>query len=760
MFRKYAEVIILIKWPLLLGLIIVTLLSGLSACLLRIDPTVESLFIKDSPEYEYYRAYRDRYGSDQVVAVAMSATDIFTIKNLQTLENLTKALEEFPQVERVLSLSTVMNIEHKFFGVKVVPALEGALDGEKTLVEVKEQVLNNELFLNNLVSLDGKSANIIVRLKPDFNESGDFVKELRDLLDMKSSRDVKFYVAGSPIEQYDFVRLIRKDQYTFVPMITLFLILMTLLIYRSFSCVVLSMSIVFVTLAWTFGLISFLGQQLNLVTSLLAPVIMIVTVVNAIHFMNLFFEIRGNHGSLRWSVILTIEQLGLPCFLTHLTTIIGFLSLVANPVPAIRSFGLFAAAGTAFSFCVSMLLVPLILPLLPYRISKSGGDEAHFFNRVLIGFLERLEYRWKWVILLGVVGAIVFSVIGIRRLDVDTSLVKQMKPDSPLAIATRFIDDNLTGVYSLGFILRVKDKDRTIVDPELLQQIDDFKTYLESMNAISKVNSITTLLKKINEAREDDPDFYQIPENQKLVQKYFDAMIEDENPELWFLISRDLKEVRLEARMRSVGTKEGAMVEEKAMEYMQSRLKENFDCNITGNVVLLGKMAKELVFFQMRSFAFAFVPILILITLIFRSITLGILAAIPNLLPIVAVYGLMGFLGIELSTATAMISSIVLGLVVDSSIHFLHRFKHEFRRREYYLQALHHTYRNVGQALCVSTLILIVGFCTSIFAGFRPTVQFGLLTSLTIFIALVCTLLILPVCIVQLRPFGRQKAFQ
>ena len=212
--------------------------------------------------------------------------------------------------------------------------------------------------------------------------------------------------------------------------------------------------------------------------------------------------------------------------------------------------------------------------------------------------------------------------------------------------------------------------------------------------------------------------------------------------------------------MRAVGTTEGMQVEETARQYLKGKLEKDFDYRLTGNVVLLGRMAKDLVTYQIDGFAIAFVSILVVVALIFRSIKMALLASIPNILPILAVYGLMGFLKIELSTPTAMISSIVLGMVADASIHFIYRFKLEFLTRHHYIQSLHHTYRNMGQALVVSTLILVIGFASSSFASFRPTIHFGLLTSCTIFFSLICTLLILPVCIIIFHPFGRGHLFQ
>jgi len=567
-------------------------------------------------------------------------------------------------------------------------------------------------------------------------------------------------MAGAPVEQYEFIDLIHRDQMVFVPIITVILILMTYMIYRSFACMILSMSIVFTTLVWTLGTISFLGQELNLMTSLLAPVIMIVSVINSTYLINLFFEVRPHHKSLKEAVSVTIQQLGMPCFLTHFTAVLGFGSLALSPIPAIQSFGIYAALGTFYSYIVELVMTTLLLPMLPYRpVDPGASNDSHFFNKVLLGFLEKLEFRWKWWILIITGIVMVVSFQGAKKLEVDTNIVKQMKPNLPLAIATRFIDERLTGVYSLGFVFRRKDGE-SMVDARTLNLLDQFKTYLESEPGIAKVNSVTTLVKKINEAREDDPGAYRIPRNPRMLTLYFKGLARSNDPELWKLVSHDFKEVRMEARMRAIGTTQGALLEERVREYLQEHMSEFFEYKLTGNVVLLGKIAKSLVQEQAQSFAFAFAAILIVIILIFRSVPLGLLAAIPNLIPILAVYGIMGFTGIELSTATAMIASIVLGLVVDASIQFLYRFRKEFQHRSHYIQSLHHTYRNMGQSMVVSTLILCMGFASSVCASFRITVHFGVLTSLTIFLALICSLLVMPAILIMMKPFGPQRLFK
>ncbi len=762
MYRHLALSTLNLRWPLLLGLALITFWMGDALLRLRIDPSTDSLFVKTSREYQRYREFNERFGSDYMIALAMETPDLFEPDKLAILQELTDKIAAYPQVERVASLANAHEIRHRFLGVKVVPALGEVYKGEQKPEEARDRILDNELFRHNLVSADGRIANLLIFLKPaDENResSGILIRNLHKLLERYENEfGVHFYMAGAPIEQYEFIRLIRRDQMIFIPAITLLLILTTWLIYRNFACMVLSMTTVFMTLVWTMGSIERLGYEINLVTSLLAPVIMIIAVVNSIHLMNLFFEIRVSHTSLRESIALTMSQLGAPCFLTHFTTILGFLSLALNPVPAIRNFGLLAALGTLFSYVIEMVLTPLLLMTLPYRQPKDHPSE-HFFNRFIVAYLEKVELRWKWFILAATVLLIGLSFVGFRRLEVDTSLIRQMKPDTPLAISTRFIDENITGVYVLGFVLQ-KRNGAPMTDYETLSKIEKLKKFLEDQPEIVNVNSITTVLKRIHQARENESEAYRLPEDNDTLKTYLEGLMESRHPDLLKLITADFRQIRLGARMKAVGTEEGTIMEERIMRYMAENFSNEFEYDLTGNIVLLGKMAKNLVRYQIRGFGFAFISILVLITIMFRSIRMGVLAAVPNLIPIVAIYGIMGFAGIELSSPTAMISSIVLGMVVDASIHFLHRFRLEFERRGHYLQSLHHTYRNVGQSLVVSTVILCAGFASSVFASFRPTVLLGVLTSLTIFIALVCTLIVLPVCLLILKPFGPERLFR
>jgi len=762
-FRKFGELILFFRWPILLLFAVSTLLFAQAIRLLKIDPSTETLFAKNTEQYRFYQEFRKHFGSDSLVAIAIETppVDYLTLENLKWTWSLTRVLSSDRRVDRVVSLTNAMDIKHKTFGVKVEPVIAGVMEGEKSFEEFREEVLANPFLVNNLISRDGKAGAILVRLKSrpeDSNFLKGYISELRQLLKSFPWPGVKFYVAGSPVEQHDFVDAIRRDQMFFVPAVTLFLIAATFLIYRNFPSVIVAMSIVFVTLIWTFGTIALTGRSLNLINSLLAPVVMIVSVPNAIYLINLFSELRHHHPSVKENTCLTLQYLGLPCFLTSATIIVGFLSLVLNPVPAVKDFGLFSSLGSFYAYLIAMTLTPLLLPILPFQKKPDKNEEDHFFNRVVIFYLEKLEFYFKWPLLVGTVVLIVLSVMGINRIRIDTNLIRDLKSDSSIAVATRFIDDHLTGVYSLGISITRRDGG-TLVSVDTMKRLDVLAQFLETQPEIAKVNSLAMIVKKVHQAREGNLSGFRIPENEGTLRDYIRRMAKSDNPDFWTFISHDFHQMRLEARMKAVGTRRGQALEARIRDYVNRSFGSDYDVQLTGVVVLLGTMSEKIVKNQIDSLGIAFLIILGLISIFFRSWKMGLLASIPNLIPMVFLYGTMGFLKIELSTPTAMISSVVLGIVVDASIQFLYRFRHELQHRGHYLQALHHTYRNVGRAMVVSTLILVFGFASSVFASFKPTVYFGLLTSLTVFFALICTLVLLPVVLVLLKPFGRQSVF-
>ena len=754
-FRKFAQFTLFFLWPILFFFILTTLLFGYMVFFLKIDPSTDALFPKHTPEYKFYREFREHFGSDSLIAVAVQTPDYLTLPNLRLTQALTNLLDSDARVDRVVSVTNAMDIRHKFFGVKVEPLVKGIFEGKKQIKAFKKETLTNPLILGNLVSKDGKTGAILIRLKAK-GDNSDFLKgyvsDLRKVLRSFYWPDAQFYVAGGPVEQHDFIDAIRKDQMIFIPTVTLFLVVATFLIYRNLPSVFVAMSVVFVTLIWTFGTISYLGKSMNLVNSLLAPLMMIIAVTNAIHLMNLFSELWPRERNLRESISLTLEHLGVPCFLTAATTMAGFFSLVFNQVPAVQSFGLFASLGTFYSYGITMLLTPVLLPLLPFRQKIVESNNKVFFGRLVDFFLKRVE-SLKPIFIWASAALIIASLFGIGKIRLNTDMIKDLPEKSSIAIASRFIDENLAGVYSLAVSIRRSDG-KSLIAVDTLKKVDELGRFLESQPEVTKVNSPALLVKKVNQARMGRMGALKIPRQEKTLRKYVEKMAESDNPDFWSFVSRDFRQLSLEARMRAVGTEKGRELERRIWRYVKKNWGEDYEIQMTGSVFLLGKMSDHLVNNQMGSLGFAFLVIFLIIALFFRSWMVSLLASVPNLVPILALYGLIGFMGIELSTPTAMISSVAIGLVVDASIHFLYRFRYEFERRKSYLTALRETYRNAGEALTVSTLILVFGFASSVFASFRPTLYFGLLTSLVILFALFCTLVLLPAILVILKPFG------
>jgi predicted RND superfamily exporter protein len=736
----------------------VTVFLGSQMVSLKVDPSNQSVFVHDDPDYLFYKAFNQRYGSDEIIVIGLQTNEFFTPENLAVLKDLTERIRAIPYVQKALSLASVVNIVPTgLFGAGVRPLIEGVLEGEKSMEKFRQEVFSNELYRDNLISPDGRTAAIVVRVekREGDNEYQKFlIERLRGLFGKYRDSRIQFYMTGIPVEQYEFIDYIQRDHETFVPLIVILIAFIALILYQSVMGVLIPMIVVLLTLIWTLGTIRLLGFDLNLVTSLLGPVIMIVSVTNSIHIMNFYRATRGRYSSRYRAIVETMRCLRIPCFLASITTIIGFLALFYNVIPAVKQFGFFAALGTLYGYFITVSLIPVLLPFFKARGAVPLTGRMKFFKRFAVPAMEWTVRKGSAVIVLLSLVLAAGSWFGIRRLQVESNILEFLKKDSRLRIETEFVDENLAGVYPVQVIVR-REGARSLVEPEVLKRLDVLKSYLESLPDVTKVISIVSIVKKIHQAQtRGGPENYRIPEGKKRLELYFRAMEKSNYADLWDIISRDFSETILTIRVKSVGTRRGNELRAQLEDYLMKNFPPDYDIRLTGNILLLSKLSDALVTNQMKSLGLASLLIFIFLAGLFRSVRLGLIATLPNILPILMIYGLMGFAGIDLSNVTAMISSVVIGLIVDNTIYFIAHYRREFAAHSNYRHGLHGTYLEVGKSVIASALILMLGFSVGMLGSFKPTIYFAALTSLTIFFSLFSVLFLLPACLEIFKPFG------
>jgi predicted RND superfamily exporter protein len=745
------------RTPALLLVALLTLLLGWSALRLRIDPGVGSMIPSGAGELARLRALQARFGSDEAIVLALHSDRLFSREVLERLDQLTQRVAALPGVSRVLSPTNVRDLEGDELGpVAVVPyaaVRAGALAPEG----LGQRLGAHPIFGDLLVARDARTAAVLVELEPmagNPDAHRDLVSELRRLA-REVGPEPTTLVAGIPVEKADVAASIARDQKIFIPLVFLILALMTAALYRHPVAMLVPLTVVGLALVWTLGLFGLGGRALNPVTSLMTPVILVMSLEASIQLLNQYLAARALGLSRAAALERADRRMRIPCFTAAITAAIGFVSLLTLPIPAIRDFGLFTALGIMIGYGLTITLTPLLLaalPDLPGRVVRAfePGPLERALARIVRGVGRR---RWT----VGGVGAalLLLAAAGVARIQIETDLIHSLRHASPLAAATRFIDARLTGVNSVDIVIDgVSPR-----DPEMLGKVARFEDAVRGLPEVRKVTGLPDLLARVNRAVHRGNDAYaRLPDGPDAAADLADfvAALNREAPADLHRFLADGREgraaLRIIARVPALDTARS--------QALFARIRDAADrtglhgVSLTGSFVIFSNMSTTLVRHQVHGLGVALLLILAVMAAQFRSIRLGLLCAVPNGAPILVVYGLMGWGGIALSVPTAMIASVALGTIVDNSIYLLARFREAFARQADYVEALTVMVHASGRAVVYSTVTLAAGFWVGVFSSFVPTVHFGILTGAAFLLGLISQFVLLPLLLILVRPLG------
>lgn len=750
----------LVAWrrPALFLIALMTTVLGWSALALRIDPGVESMIPSGPGDLDRLRAFHALFGSDEVVVLALHSDRVFSRESLERVDRLTRRVAALPGVARVLSPTNVRDLEGDELGPKPVVPYAEVLAGKLPPEALGARLGSHPIFGGLLVSKDARTAAVLVELEeptgaPDTRR--DLVTVLRRLAS-ETSPGFTAYVAGIPVEKVDVATYITRDQKIFILLVFLILAGMTVGLYRHPIGMLVPLSVVTLALVWALGLFGLAGRSLNPVTSLMTPVILVMSLEGTIQLINQYLAARARGRPLLAALEQADRVMRLPCFYAALTAAIGFVSLLTLPIPAIRDFGLFTALGIMIGYGFTIALTPLLLaslPDFPPRVIHAFGPGP--VERGLSGVVRWVCHHRRTVAI-SVGAVLIVSIVGVARTHVETDLVRSLRHASPLSAATRFIDAHLTGVNSIEIVI----SGVSARDPEALGKVARFEAAVRGLPGVRKVMGLPDLLARVNRAvHRGDDGYARLPEGPDAAADLEDfvAGLGKEAPaELHRFLANDSggpPTLRIIARVPALDTSSSQML------FAQIRHAAGDlglrDVSLTGNFVVFSNMSTTLVRHQVQGLGVALILILGVMAVQFRSVRLGLLCAIPNGAPVLAVYGLMGWSGVALSVPTAMIASVAIGTIVDNSIYLLARFREAFARQADYVDALIAMAHASGRAVVYSTVTLAAGFWVGVFSSFVPTVQFGVLTGAAFLLGLISQFVLLPLSLILFQPLGR-----
>ena len=745
---------------LLLLLFILTCVFGVYAKDIRLDNSVESLLSQDNPDSQYYAEVRQLFGSDEVGVVGLLATDIYTVDVLHKITRLTEALGNIEGVQEVLSLTNALDPIADV--VEPPPLVTQIPTDQADLDALRETLADRPIYLKNLVSTDGKAAAINIFFADmddeEFMQRG-IDEQIQAILDTerKTGPEQLFYT-GLPRFKVYSARAMQSDLIRFIPLTLLAIVLVLFLSFRSIRGVLLPALTILVSLIWTLGIMVLAGSSLSLGSIALPPLILVLGTAYSLHMVAEYYELARPDGAVREVVLEALKKTSPPICITALTTVLGFLSLGVNPLASIRVMGIFSSVGILIAFLLSILLVPAVL----MQLRLPASPAAAFAPGVTTG-LRRIG-RFAIQNRLSVIGAaLLLTVVAIWNLSsiqVDSNFQSFFRPNDPVRQATDAINEHLVGSMAFYVVIDGEEKD-VMKQWDTLRRIKDLQSYIDGLSGVDKTVSFVDYCELLDRGAQSGgggllvgpggeiiaappPDtpttFWQEPSQLRAVMQ----LVAGSPTSFRSVASPDFARSNILVRTTLSGSQEISALAERISTYAQEHFPPDLKVRPTGNLILLTETTGDIITGQIRSLSLAVSVIFVIMSAMFLSARIGLIAMIPNIFPIVIFFGLMGLSGAVLNLGTSIIASIALGIAVDNTVHLMTRLSTEVHATPDQETALLHTLGTVGKPSLYASVILFLGFLVLYFSTFVPIQEFGMLSAATMVIAFGADVILLP----------------
>ena len=732
------------------------------ANLTEIDNDITMWISKDDPIYQTYDRFRTEFGGQRTLIIALRSDRLFTPESLEFIREVTGDIERVGTVERVQSLSTANVVRSlppaapgEESGIEVQPLLEDALDAEGA-ARVKRRAMDDALLRGDLVSDDGTVTAIVVSFDEDRIDDvrSGIIERIHQIVDPRLPGGMQAYYNGSLEISETYNRVTVANIRNLTPPILGLTLLAMYVMFRSWRITALLAVAVLVAAVWTLGLFVLMGFTFNVLASMLPPLVMILAIADDVHIVQHFnHELRAT-GSKEHAFKSSIEHLFTPLLGASVTTALGLASLATSEVVAVRSFGLGAAAGVMVDFVMSLVLVPTLLMLLEPETGIAPQE------RYLLRPMQRVAHfsmRYAKQVAIATVLVMAVSAAGIAWLRVDTNHINFFAEAHPLHQSAKVLDENLSGIYSFNILL--EGEPDSLKSPDALRRMEELRGRLEKLPFVRKVVSVADYVKRVNRELNGgrDADAVVPASADAIAQELFVfGLSDDGRRELERMVASDYSRAQMSVKLASMSSDlVFEQINQAEREARQVFAGSGITPTVTGSGRMFAALDHYIVVSQLSSFGMAFLTVFGVIFIVFRSARYGMLAIVANALPVCAVLGLMGWLGISLNVATVMVASVALGVVDDDTIHFIGRFRRELAAGTATKAAIEAATMHEGRASLTTAIINSLGYGVMIFSAYKPTAWFGGLLALTMAVAFLAEVFVVPAVITLLpRVFG------
>jgi len=815
MFEKIYKNLIIEKTKLsLLALTLILIFFGYFSKNFQLDASSDTLLLENDPDLKFLREVNKKYGSkDFLVLTYTPEEDLIKPDTIKNLTNLKNDLENLSWVNNVISILDVPLLKNnddplteRIENFKTLSSKN--VDKERGF----DEIINSPIYKEFVISNDGNTSGILVYIKTDKNLS-QLIKTKNSYLDKKdknqlNSQDIKDYkkflekydqyrkiynkknhqnineirevikkhndkakihLGGIPMIADDMMTYVKNDIIVFGAGVFIFIVCTLWFVFRNLLWVFIPLLSCFFSVLIMVGFLGLVGWKVTVISSNFIALMLILTMAMNIHMSVRYLQFKKENTNVLNSeaILWTSKKMLWPILYTVLTTICAFLSLIFSGIKPIIDFGWMMTVGLLVSFSITFTLLPAILNIL----SKDNKNYKNEKKSIITSFLSEFSQKKTKTIFTSAFVIIAVSIFGITKLEVENSFINYFDKKTEIYKGMKLIDDKLGGTTPLDVIVKFPDQEKEDEKDEDFDSWDDEDSddakywftrnkidritkvhdYLDGLEAVGKVISFASMVRvaedlhdgKKLQALEMGVLYTKIPDSIK--KEIIDPYISIENNEA--RISLRVLDSKKDLRRNELIKKINYDLENK-LGFNREEFK------LAGVLILFNNLLQSLFKSQILTLGVVMAGITFMFLILFRNITLSLIGVVPNFMAAFLILGIIGLLGIPLDMMTITIAAITIGIAVDNSIHYIYRFKEEFKIIKDYNKTLEKCHNTVGVAILNTSITIIFGFSILVLSNFIPTIYFGVFTGIAMLLAMISVLTLLPKLILVIKPFG------
>ncbi|MEA3242138.1 MAG: efflux RND transporter permease subunit, partial [Pseudomonadota bacterium] len=717
---------------------------------IQIDPSTERLLAADDEANVFYQSTRRIFGNDETILLLLQAEDVFTAQSLDLISRLTQRLERLDGVIRVVSLSNALAIRGTEYGIDIEPYAGLAADTAQGRQEFREGILANPMYSGSLVAENARATAILVSLADigGYAFFSQIDKAIKQIV-AEEAHDAQIWVTGTPLLTLATTNALLDDLIGIPLIVILVMAVVLAFCFRCLKGVLVPLSSVAISVLWTLATIAALGYSLNIMTVLVPSLLMILSLSYSIHVVSEFLEAADESEVRQALASAALRRVFLPVVLTGLTTATGFLSLTLSPLAAIREFGVFAVIGVSYAVLVTLTYTPSILKLIhckPQKASKAGKQQPGWFDR-FARRVAQFDIRYRKAIFVASALTFIFAVAGMSTIRVGMDHITNFRQDSPVRHAYEEANAQLGGANLFYIVIETGHRD-AVKEPVNLKAIKELQLWLDAQAEIGGSLSIVDYLELLNSAFHDNVTEYRlIPDSRKEIGQllFFGASDEVEQ-----LVDSRYQIANVIVRTSAVDSGDLAALVQRVDDRL-AQLPQHLQARVTGNPVLINAVLDKIIRGQVQSVFAALLIVYGVLVGMFLSFRIGLIALIPNVLPVVVYFGVLGFLGISLNPSNSLIAPMVLGIAIDDTVHYFARFNEFMKQQASSRQATISSLRVVGRPVTYTSIALCLGFLVLTTSDLRMQAQVGAMACFALAFAWLSDFFLTPALCSKLR---------